>query len=169
MKLKEYATKRRSTRPGVPLAERILSLVAAGPNGCWIWAGSVNNVGYGYISVGPRTDKRNVLAHRASYEQFVGPIPDGLVIDHLCRTPRCVRPDHLEPVTQQENVLRSPIAIAARYAARTHCNNGHEYTPENTEINRRSDNPEKTYRRCGACRRDRVRAQRQAEREATQR
>lgn len=94
---------------------------------CWVWKGARGHWLYGLIRWNGRTE----LAHRVSYELLVGPIPDGLVIDHLCRNTLCVRPDHLEPVTNAENVLRgfSPPAIAAR---RAECAQGHPYTPENT-------------------------------------
>lgn len=94
---------------------------------CWLWGGLILNNGYGQFYV----DSRQVLAHRYAYEDRVGPIPEGLVIDHLCRTPSCVRPDHLEAVTQQENVLRGR-GLTARFARATHCVNGHEFTAENT-------------------------------------
>ena len=70
-------------------------------------------------------------AHRVAYELMRGPIPDGLTLDHLCRNVGCVNPDHLEPVTMKENILRgySPAAQAAR---RDECAHGHAYTPENT-------------------------------------
>ena len=74
---------------------------------CWVWTASVNNVGYGQLKDGPRTAK----AHRLSYEWCVGPIPDGLVIDHLCRVRRCVNPDHLQPVPQMVNSQRQGIRI----------------------------------------------------------
>lgn len=72
------------------------------PSRCWIWTGARNHAGYGHMGV----DGRNQGAHRVSYELNVGPIPDGLHIDHLCCTPACVNPLHLEPVTNQENTLR---------------------------------------------------------------
>jgi hypothetical protein len=76
------------------------------PDGCWIWDGAVNSTeagrDYGLLWDGTR----QWLAHRWSYQHFIGPIVDGLVIDHTCETPRCVRPDHLEPVTQPINVQR---------------------------------------------------------------
>lgn len=71
-------------------------------DGCWLWTGHTNG-SYGVFWDG----ERHRLTHRFAYELVLGPIPEGLVLDHLCRTPRCVRPDHLEPVTQQENVRRA--------------------------------------------------------------
>ena len=84
--------------------------------------------GYGVLSLGRGV---TMLAHRWSYEHFVGPIPDGLVIDHLCRVRHCVNPDHLEPVTNEEN-LRRGAGYGLRNGMRSACINGHEYTPENT-------------------------------------
>lgn len=67
-------------------------------NGCWIWQRGMYQGGYGHF--------RDNYAHRASYEMHVGPIPDGLVIDHLCRVRACVNPSHMEPVTSGENTKR---------------------------------------------------------------
>lgn len=106
-----------------PLADRLFEKVAAGPNGCILFTGHLNNNGYGTTSPGGNRGK-SIYAHRAAYELLVGPIPPGLVLDHLCRTPRCINPYHLEPVTQVENMRR-----AAAY--RTHCPHGHAYTDEN--------------------------------------
>jgi hypothetical protein len=96
---------------------------------CWEWQGSIQSAGYGKF----QQDGLTILAHRASYEAHVGPIPDGLQLDHLCRNRRCVNPSHLEPVTLRENVLRGegPSAMQAR---QTHCIHGHEFTPENTRM-----------------------------------
>lgn len=116
---------------------------------CWLWTG-LQHKGYGRYSDG--------LAHRVSYEIHRGPIPDGLELDHLCRTPLCVNPDHLEPVTRAENMRR-------RAAAKTHCINGHEYTPENTYVMAGAG-----YRSCRACNRaavSRYVARRSAIREAS--
>lgn len=93
---------------------------------CWIWQGPTNGHGYGaFRDLGFFTS-----AHRFAYETRNGAIPPGLVIDHLCRTPRCVNPAHLEAVTQRENVLRGD-GPAAVNALKTHCPQGHAYTPEN--------------------------------------
>lgn len=94
-----------------------------GPGGCWLWAAYVNPDGYGEFW--PTTD-RHVGAHRYSYELNVGPIPEGLHIDHLCRVRNCVNPAHLEPVTCRENLLRGDTFQAAN-AAKTHCPQGHPY------------------------------------------
>lgn len=88
---------------------------------CWIWTGSYSSPGYGQAWDGSRTRP----AHSLIYELLVGPIPDGMELDHLCRVRACVNPDHIEPVTHAENMRRST-------EARTHCIHGHEFTPENT-------------------------------------
>ena len=94
---------------------------------CWLWTASTRN-GYGaYFHAGQMTP-----AHRVAYEHLIGPIPEGLEIDHLCRVRACVNPAHLEPVTHQENQLRGPY-IGGK-ANQTHCIHGHEFTPGNTYI-----------------------------------
>lgn len=98
---------------------------------CWLWSGTINVIsGYGYLTV----NGRSTLAHRFAYELLVGPIPEGLHVDHVyargCRSRHCVNPAHLEPVTQDENNRR-----AAEANRRTHCLHGHEMTPENTGSN----------------------------------
>ncbi len=92
----------------VPELERFWGHVdRSHPSGCWLWLGTPNRFGYGRFSrrVAPGQEQR-VLAHRMAYELTVGPIPAGLTIDHLCEQTLCVRPDHLEPVTNSENVRR---------------------------------------------------------------
>lgn len=75
--------------------------------GCWIWLGELNRNGYGRVCV---KGKRPV-AHRHVYETLVGPIPEGLLLDHLCRVRCCVNPSHLEPVTPKENTLRGDAVL----------------------------------------------------------
>jgi hypothetical protein len=106
-----------------------------GDHECWEWLG-LKNRGYGLYS--------RYRAHRYAYEQLVGPIPDGLTLDHLCRNPGCVNPAHLEPCTAVENAMRgnSPPAANAR---KTHCKYGHELTPENTYY------PPRGGRECRTC------------------
>lgn len=94
-------------------------------DGCWLWkAGKFNKTGYGCFKCGGVSR----LAHRFSYELSVGPIPDGLELDHLCRVKACVNPAHLEAVPRRVNILRgvSPMAKAAQ---RTHCVKGHKLQP----------------------------------------
>lgn len=98
---------------------------------CWEWTAAVNEFGYGLF----RVNGRNVRAHRWAYERMAGPIPAGLVLDHLCRNPACVRPAHLEPVTQQENSRRGLPGGRVWRRERTHCKNGHQFTEENTRFN----------------------------------
>lgn len=98
--------------------------------GCWIYTGGINSRGYGVVW----GDGRSLVAHRVSYEHHVGPIPEGMHLDHLCRVRSCVAPTHLEPVTPRENLMRSPIAPAALNAAKTHCRNGHLFDEANTTI-----------------------------------
>lgn len=89
---------------------------------CWIWTGAKNKRGYGNMWYrGGR-----MVVHRMSYSAFVGTIPDGLTLDHLCKVPSCVNPSHLEPVTYQENILRGN-GLAAQNANKRSCKNGHEY------------------------------------------
>ncbi len=107
--------------------------------GCWQWTGAVQSGGYGNF--------RGRLAHRVSWETRVGKIPANMTIDHLCRNRLCVNPAHLRVVTQKENNLAgfSPTAINKR---RTHCVNGHEFTPENAKIVQRKDGPHRKCRKC---------------------
>jgi hypothetical protein len=95
--------------------------------GCWLWQRYRNADGYGIVRV-PGVGMRRV--HRVVYEHLVGPIPDGLQADHLCRVPACCRPDHLEPVTPRVNTMRGATS-AAEQAARLHCPRGHELADGN--------------------------------------
>lgn len=113
---------------------------------CWIWQLARNGAGYGKCKV----DGKNACAHRVYYELLVGPIPQGLTLDHLCRNPACVNPGHLEPVTTRENILRG-VGLSAQNARKTHCKHGHPFDAKNTRIT-----PE-GFRACRACERLRTR------------
>ena len=103
-------------------------------NGCWEWTAAKTSEGYGAIGKGSR-EEGTVLAHRVMYEALVGPIPNGLVIDHLCRNRGCVNPTHMEPVTTRENILRGE-GLTAQQARRTHCPAGHSYASKNSRGDR---------------------------------
>lgn len=89
---------------------------------CVLWTGATNGVGYGMRKIGGKT----FLTHRLAYEEAYGPIPAGLELDHLCRTPLCMNPDHLEAVTHAENVRRGN-GWSGVHARKTHCPRGHPY------------------------------------------
>lgn len=124
-----------------PIEDRLWPKVdrSGGPEACWEFVGARDPNGYGRIRHGDNAR----LAHRVAYEISVGPIPDGLTLDHLCRNTSCVNPAHLEPVTVGENVLRgtAPSAVAAR---KTHCKNGHPLSGGNLQM-------EGSKRRCKTC------------------
>jgi hypothetical protein len=129
-------------------AEQFFSKFKPLPSGCWEWIANKAPSGYGQFR---KNTHKNMRAHRFSYEFFRGPIPDGLVIDHLCLKKDCVNPCHLEVVTVKENTLRGIAVNGHINAMKTHCKQGHEYTPENTlkKINNRNGS---IGRGCRACR-----------------
>jgi len=124
---------------------RFYSRIERDPSGCWLWTGARNRDGYGQLWLG-----RIVYVHRWAYERFVGPIPEGLEIDHLCRVPACCNPAHLEPVTHAENIRRGYEA-----KAQTHCKRGHELADAYVTRDGRRD--------CRACARIRAAARRSSE------
>ena len=116
-------------------------------NGCWEWTGGKFSNGYGQF--GPLGSAKNQLAHRVSWTLRHGPIPDDLVIDHLCRNVSCVNPDHMEVVTQKINSRRGR-------GAKTECIHGHPYDEENTGW--KHDKKRGWRRYCRACARETRRA-----------
>jgi hypothetical protein len=117
---------------------RFLEKVSVG-DGCWEWQGALRD-GYGIFR---HPSLPSQQAHRIAYELLEGPIPPGLELDHLCRNRRCIRPDHLEPVTHKVNLLRGE-GFAAKRAAQTHCTHGHELAGDNVYLYR-------GLRQCRSC------------------
>jgi hypothetical protein len=140
-------------RPRIPLGERLERYRRVGEGSCWEWTGAIATNGYGVIEIWMPDLPRPRVArgvHVVAYEFYVGPIPEGLVIDHLCRNRRCFNPEHLRTCTTRENILapgaRSPSAVNAR---KTHCPKGHPYSGENLYVQRDG------RRRCRECQRQR--------------
>ncbi|MFI1018011.1 HNH endonuclease signature motif containing protein [Streptomyces sp. NPDC020965] len=126
------------------LTDRFLAKIVDGPLGCWDWTGHVKPNGDGQLKVNGHPQ----YAHRAAYTLTRGPIPEGLVIDHLCRRRLCANPDHLEVVSHRTNVLRG-VSPAARRARQTHCVRGHRFDTSTTYI---APNGTRHCRRCTAAR-----------------
>lgn len=108
---------------------------------CWMWTASKDKKGYAQFGIGNTWQGR---CHRITYKMFVGPIPEGLQVDHLCKRTSCVNPVHLEAVTGDVNYHRGDNTNANK----THCKRGHEFTPENTYVRKGIG----TNRSCRACR-----------------
>lgn len=132
------------------LPEKVRSRLNRDPEtGCWEWTGAKTGVGYGEV----RWEGRTCSVHRLVHELLIGPIPQELELDHLCRVRHCANPDHLEPVTHEENMRRARL---------THCRKGHELTPENTYVMGRK----RRVRQCKRCTLARNRAWRERRRAA---
>lgn len=153
----------------VPMEERFWRKVnKAGPipthrpelGACWQWTGGTTNKGYGKGWMGAHYPTR--LAHRIAYVLTHGAIPGELELDHLCRNPACVNPDHLEPVTTYINCIRGE-SFAAKYAAQTHCLRGHPFDEKNTRWT--ATTGRNLHRFCRECDRDRARAYRRRKKE----
>lgn len=156
---KHYFRNRVHGDPNISLTEwpwTLTEFLTEQPNGCIWHANKPNRDGYGPFY----RDGVNTLVHRAAYEWFIGPIPAGYQVDHLCHDPdtcqvgsecphrRCCNPSHLGIVTPRENVLRS-YGVASVNASKTHCIRGHEYTNENTRWYTTSRGG--PYRACREC------------------
>jgi hypothetical protein len=134
----------------IPVSTRIDK--TSSPGGCWIWLGNLREDGYGVI----KRDGQTKGVHRLMYERHVGPIPEGLEIDHLCRVRSCVNPEHLEPVTHLENMRR-------RYELITECLHGHSLIdPANVYVTKKG---KRECRTCGCRRSKEYRDRRAAERQ----
>jgi hypothetical protein len=134
-----------------PTTEELFWSKVSKTSTCWLWTAARGEEGHALFHV----ERKSIPAYRWSWEKLRGPIPEGLVLDHLCRVPWCVNPDHLEPVKNGTNVLRGigPGAINKR---KTHCIRGHEFAGENLRITPGG------YRNCRACERQKIRDQRAA-------
>ncbi|MFH9013965.1 HNH endonuclease signature motif containing protein [Streptomyces sp. NPDC017943] len=128
---------------------RFTSKFETSAGGCWVWTAAIGNNGYGVF----RFQGKAANAHRVSYLHYVGEVPEGLDLDHLCRVRHCVNPAHLEPVTRSVNLGRG-IAPGRTQRLRTHCPKGHPYDAQNTRLY-------KGRRSCKACHREREAARRQ--------
>lgn len=122
---------------------RVFSRVLATP-GCWWWTGTLTPDGYGVLGRG-RRGAGNIFAHRAVWELLVGPVPDGLVYDHLCRNRQCVSPEHAEMVTLEENKRRG-FGPAVLHSIRPTCSRGH---PKDGTTQRSDGSPRHRY--CKTC------------------
>lgn len=143
----------------VPIAQRLWSkLDRSDPKACWVWPGGKNRKGYGVIESGAPYHRPRP-AHRVAYELTIGPIPEGLVIDHLCRNHSCVNPAHLEAVTIRENIMRGVNPKVLLHLARK-CKRGHDLTPENSVWHKSNGK-----RRCRECIREYSRQRRLSKKE----
>ena len=131
---------------------RFLNRVSIDAGGCWDWLGSKTagrTPGYGLFTC----QGKRYRAYRIAYEIFGGYIPSKYVIDHLCRNTSCVNPEHLESVTNRENMMRGQSPAAQCFRS-SHCSRGHEFTVENTFINPpRKGHGNGTFRVCRECKR----------------
>lgn len=136
-----YLRARRKGTPHRPTPEQRFWLKVDTSGDCWLWAGTLRPDGYGRFGV----DGQDYYAHRWAYQLLIGPIPEGLTLDHLCRVRHCVNPEHLEPVTNAENVRRGE-GITARQSRQDRCLRGHLYAQHGAVT-------KKGWRQCRACQR----------------
>lgn len=134
-----------------PNLDKLLSKVqkGGGDDDCWIWVSHKTPNGYGRVPFNENGKSKSGIAHKMIFEAVNGPVPDGLQLDHLCRTRDCVNPAHLEIVTARENTIRG-VGPTALNAAKTHCKRGHPLIPENLT-------PRSYKRECKLCEQERMR------------
>lgn len=134
-----------------PAVDRMLGKVTYEDDGCWLFEGAKSHDGYGKLNRGGQSEGL-VYAHVLAWEQAVGPIPEGMVLNHLCRVRHCVNPDHLEVTTVRGNLMHPdslhPAAVNSR---KTHCPKGHPYDEVNTYVDRTG------ARHCRTCGREAMR------------
>lgn len=144
---KRVASNKRKPRKLVDIEYKLLKKILKREDGCWEWLGAVfkkAHGNYGQIRMGRKGEDKVRFSHRVSYEHYIGEVPRGLELDHLCRNTLCVNPQHLEPVTHYENMRRGYWVMKDR------CVHGHLYSEDNTYINIRG------HRECKICRKLRV-------------
>lgn len=132
---------------GQSIDVRLLNKVKINEKGCWVWTGSRFKKQYGdyaQIRLGGKLDGKCVKAHKVAYEHFIGKVPEGLELDHLCHNTLCINPSHLEPVTHAVNMKRR------KDSGLPYCKHGHLYTKDTTYIN------PKGRRECKECRKTKV-------------
>jgi hypothetical protein len=130
------------------LETKLLKKIKIDKNGCWIWIGAIFyklSGSYGQIRIGRKKDNKLLRAHRVSYEHFIGKIPKGKELDHLCRNTLCINPKHLEAVSHLVNMKRR------KDSGLPYCRHGHKYTKETTYIR-----PDNRRRECKICRKLRI-------------
>lgn len=144
------------TRQSIPVIDRIMRRLDVAD--CWVFTGAKTAAGYGAVGLGGRVAGIG-LVHRIVYAHLVGPIPEGMQIDHLCRNRACCNPDHLEAVLPLVNVRRGISPANHARIRHTHCRRGHEFTPENTVTTKRQ-------RYCKTCRSESERRRREVAKNA---
>lgn len=132
--------------PYASLPDRIKSCSTPADNGCWVWNRKLTTAGYGRTPY----QGKSMYAHRLAYVAFKGQIPDNMHLDHLCRNPACVNPEHLEAVTHKVNVQRGLRGVLNPQRLVTYCKHGHEFTEKNTYW-KLNPNTDRKTRMCITC------------------